>query len=311
MNAAESEDRCLVPRGNTPLLSLHTSTPHQYFSREDEYWNLRRRGATRRMCTTFCLTFKHATGIEATLSEDVREIFAGPDIAEEDLWYVALGRRVDLDEEDGDGRDFVIGLLEDALLFSSQSFTTGPRIWETVLVPERGGMWRKKVWVTRPKESWLKKLAMEAISDDDSDSDLDLEESDKIGSTEERLLDEPFVESGPTLHRDEYESTDSESEEEDEDDSSTDVREFEEGSGAEDDYVSDPGYEFNVRNGDGDWINDARERGLVPHLRGLRVAEARAITVGDTGDSSDSEYHEELYSESTDDYSSSSSSSSD
>lgn len=310
MNAAESEDRCLVPRGNTPLLSPYTSTPHQYFSREDEYWNLRRRGATRKMCTTFRLTFKHATGIEATLPEDVKEIFAGPEMAEQDRWFLALGRRVDLDEEDADGRDFVIGLLEDALLFSSWSFTTGPRIWETVRDPERESMWRK-AWVTRPKESWLKKLAEEAKSDDNSDSESDSEEGNEIGLMEERLLDEPFVEYGPTLHQDEYESTDSESTDSESEDNSADVKEVEEGSGAEDaedDYVSDPGYEINARNGDGDWMNDARERGLVPPLRRLRVAEAQAATAGDTGDnSSDTEYQEELYSDSTDDVYSSSS----
>ncbi|KDR78012.1 hypothetical protein GALMADRAFT_244983 [Galerina marginata CBS 339.88] len=162
-------DRSLVPRGNTPLreIGIQREIPASYRpshypvrreSREDEYLELLKRGATRFMCEVFSLEFTYLGGIYAWADDDLFREFSGPLMQPGDLWKIHLGRRIALDEGDEDGSEFIEGLLEDVLLYPYRSAFSKKKYekWETV--EESPG-----IWVTRLQDS-------KGANDDDNDS---------------------------------------------------------------------------------------------------------------------------------------------
>jgi hypothetical protein len=126
------------------------------------------------MCETFSLEFKKATGIVAWADPTLYETFAGPAMQKGDFWKIHLGRRIELDEDDLDGSQFLEDLLEDAVLFplrSDLSNRTHER-WETV--EERPG-----IWVTRP----MAFLDVE-VNDNSDDPDDNRSDCDEFGSSD-------------------------------------------------------------------------------------------------------------------------------
>ncbi|KAJ7786359.1 hypothetical protein B0H16DRAFT_28465 [Mycena metata] len=137
-NVAEEDDRVLTPRGDTPLgEDVRCFPPAIYCNRMEEYAELRRRGASRAMCETYQLQFHPTNGIIAWADEDLYEDFAGPAMQTGDSWKLMLGRRIELDEDDLDGSQFMVALLEDGVVFPLPHCG-----WETV--EEEPG-----IWVTR------------------------------------------------------------------------------------------------------------------------------------------------------------------
>ncbi|KAF5364623.1 hypothetical protein D9758_005602 [Tetrapyrgos nigripes] len=263
LSASSSSDRRLTPRGSTPLSFYppDKEVPAQYVPNHTEvYKQLCQRGATPEMCTEFTLVFKKERGIVATLTPEIKEIFGGPEMKEDDTWYLALGRRVTLDEEDKDGYDFIVGLLEDVLFFAERPyFSPNPSPhWETVRLTGK-----TDAWITRPKKthiSYLKKFDIQDDPYDEGLTDEDLDASDE-------MLVTPLVESGPTRRMDEYE--------EDEEDMETEVVES----------VEPGGYtiSFNARWDDGVWSKDGEQDGEQDDLpkedTEQRLAEAVAGSV--------------------------------
>ncbi|PPQ83165.1 hypothetical protein CVT25_005412 [Psilocybe cyanescens] len=141
-------DRRIAPRGDTPLgeIDPQTTVPREYESRQKEYLELLRRGATADMCKTFNLSFTSERGICAVANEGIIEAFAGPAMQEEDTWQIYLGRRVTLEQDDFDGQNFVTDLMDD--------ISTLPTAGNWVTEEEYPG-----TWVTYPKyrgelETW-------------------------------------------------------------------------------------------------------------------------------------------------------------
>lgn len=167
-NQTMSEDRETNPRCTAPLLDIPLSgliVPVKYQERDggsEEYHQLLRRGATRIMCEQFSLSFSHERGIFAWANQDLFDEFSGEAMKEGDQWLIYLGRRIELDEEDVDGTDFIEGLLEDGALFAPD-----PCKWSTV---KEG----PNLWVTRPN------LEIYEVDWDDEERDTanDLEEDD-------------------------------------------------------------------------------------------------------------------------------------
>ncbi|KAJ6503510.1 hypothetical protein C8R47DRAFT_937322, partial [Mycena vitilis] len=136
--------RVSQPRGDTPLREDEPYFLPSFYAKkpkpdgQNEYEELRRRGATRLMCETFHLEFDPDTGIIAWADGDIYDEFAGPLMQKGDFWKIMLGRRIELDEDDPDGSAFMEAVLEDALVFP---IISGCK-WETV--EESPG-----IWVTR------------------------------------------------------------------------------------------------------------------------------------------------------------------
>jgi len=232
--------------------------PNEFgISRHAEYVQLRKRGASIQMCHEFSLSFKPDTGIVAVLTPEIKEIFGGPDMQEEDTWELYLGRRVTLDEGDEDGSDFIIGLLEDALFYEQLPCISAghPRdLWKTMKL-----VGRPNVWATRPTKKHICYKGFDGIDQDHDESDSELEKDaapeeverwynnpNNRLTAEDRALVTPFVERGPTRRQDEYEMTDVEDLETDDDG---------------DPDVADPGYAFNPRFGHTNW-SDGEDDGL-------------------------------------------------
>ncbi|KAH9476537.1 hypothetical protein JR316_0010577 [Psilocybe cubensis] len=138
----EHPDRCMAPRGNTPLQSIpkdDSPLPALYESRAREYRSLLRRGATPEMCELFKLEFTYTNGIVARVTEDLFEEFAGLSMVECD-WKIYLGRRLTLAKDDIDGYEFIESILDEISVL--------PGIGNWVTEEEETG-----VWVTYPKHS--------------------------------------------------------------------------------------------------------------------------------------------------------------
>jgi hypothetical protein len=179
----------------------------------DEYTQLLRRGATRLMCETFHLEFTKEDGIFAWADQNLYEEFAGPLMQPGDFWKIHLGRRIELDEDDLDGAQFLEELLEDALYFASHLIP-----WETV--EETPG-----IWVTRlAKKGSMAKMLEELMGDKEKLEDLEVIELESDGSEEEsdeELEDEQAklndVQPGPIRDLEEYDKADDDVEEDYED----------------------------------------------------------------------------------------------
>jgi hypothetical protein len=206
---------------------------------------LRRRGATRLMCTTFRLSFAMERGIVATLTPEIKETFGGPEMEPEDIWKLYLGRTVRLDPTDIDGSEFIEGLLEDILFFSAAHYQQRNKNWQT-----KRSIYQRNVWVTQPTFNLDYEDEVMLSDGESSDNEsLTWDEVDQLldrGELDDLTLDQPFVEYGPTLHRDEYEVTDVEDLESDDDGDSD---------------VADLGYGINARYEDANW-SDGDDDGL-------------------------------------------------
>ncbi|KIM37788.1 hypothetical protein M413DRAFT_30705 [Hebeloma cylindrosporum] len=248
-NQAIHYDRSLVPRGNTPLLPDNLfdryPPPADYRSREGEYKELLRRGATRIMCETFHLEFSHPGGIYAWADPQMYEEFSGPAMKEGDFWKIHLGRRVTLDQDDEDGSAFIDGLLEDALFFPFRGPTSGRTFekWETV--EETPG-----IWVTRLKAN--RDVTEESMGENDFDSDEEDHSEDMQDAlqAEDNALENPPEEDTGPIRADDYAPTDSEDEEyeEDEEDEEDTVDEED-----EEEEEEDMGAYITAQDPDGVW----------------------------------------------------------
>lgn len=217
------------------------------------------------MCTIFSMRFKKEVGIIAVLTPEIKETFAGPTMLPEDEWELWLGREVRLDSDDEDGSDFIIGLLEDVLLFSGNHFTRRSLMWETVRTVN---LLQATVWMTRPTGTPLAAFGSPGLrerADTESSVDSTSGEDERARDPADRLLKKPFVESGPTIHRDEYELTDVEALETDDDG---------------DDDVADPGYGMNPRYDDWNW-SDGEDDGLYGSEDEHEVADAERFAHAD------------------------------
>jgi len=194
-------DRSLVPRGVTPVRDIEEAEkpPPEYCAsqyplhrpcREQEYHQLRERGATRLMCETFHLEFSYKGGIYAWADPELFDEFSGQKMRQGDHWKIHLGRRVALDNDDVDGSCFIEGLLEDALLFPYRDPQSARHfeMWETT--EESPG-----IWVTRLKSH----------KEDDED-DLECDDEDDLECDDEDDLE---------CDKDDSNETDPESDEED------------------------------------------------------------------------------------------------
>jgi hypothetical protein len=163
------------------------------------------------MCETFHLSFSEKGGIIAWADDDIYEQFSGPAMLKGDFWKIALGRRIELDEDDLDGSMFIEGLLEDVLMY--------PHLWSTMK------LYRNEGWETveESPDIWITRLISARIM---GDSDGESENSDAEGFEDrapelwntadmyEQLLDAPPTpDTGPVITLDEYELSDEEEEE--------------------------------------------------------------------------------------------------
>lgn len=140
------------PSASAPSLGYHNCA--------EEFRALLQRGATRLMCKTFHLSFSEQDGIIAWADSDIYEQFSGPAMLKGDFWKIALGRHIELDEDDLDGSMFIEGLLEDILLYPPEWSTMKEyrnEGWETI--EESPG-----IWITRL-------ISARIMGDSDSESE--------------------------------------------------------------------------------------------------------------------------------------------
>jgi len=153
------------------------------------------------MCETFQLSFSEQDGIIAWADGDIYEQFSGPAMLKGDFWKIALGRRIELDEDDLDGSMFIEGLLEDMLLY--------PPAWSTM------NKYRNEGWETVEESPgiWITRLISARIMGDtdgeseNSDAEEFEERSPELWDTidiYEHLLDSPPTpDTGPVITLDE------------------------------------------------------------------------------------------------------------
>ncbi|KAJ6575158.1 hypothetical protein B0H19DRAFT_1254758 [Mycena capillaripes] len=149
-NEAFNPDRVSEPRGDTPLPEDDDEryfVPSVYTNKREEYEELRRRGATRLMCETFHLEFDPDTGIIAWADGALYDEFPEPLMQNGDFWKIMLGRRINLDEEDLDGSQFIEALLEDTIVFPLIPLCNLK--WETV--EETPGIWVTRIMDVTPQ----------------------------------------------------------------------------------------------------------------------------------------------------------------
>lgn len=130
-----SLDRALVQRGMTPLDDLPQDllVPDAYANSPTEFQSLIRCGAIVAMCLKYKLRFTRKHGIVASADEDLLDLVGNPAMEETDQWKIYLGRRIQLRSSDGNGREFLIDLLEDALFYPLRSEFSNcfPERWQT------------------------------------------------------------------------------------------------------------------------------------------------------------------------------------
>jgi hypothetical protein len=94
------------------------------------------------MCETFHMEFSNETGIVAWANEEIYEQFAGPAMRDDDFWKIYL---VELESHDIDGSDYLLGFLEEVLLYPMRP-PNGPCGGQYETVEESPG-----IWATRPR----------------------------------------------------------------------------------------------------------------------------------------------------------------
>lgn len=230
-HASLNPDRRLAPRGDTPLRDFpeYNILPKAYSNRGEEYDALLGRGATRAMCEQYELEFSDKRGIVAWADDGLFDAFSGHGMQEGDRWKIYLGRRIQLEQTDRDGSEFIESLLEEVLLYPLHTRKEPHRSEKWITVKEAPG-----VWATRPAvaaESDAHKTtrrvdphASEFVDEDEYDTDMaeddaawpsenesEEAEEEKDFRAEYSLAEE--YEDLPTIRYDVYE-TDEEEEEE-------------------------------------------------------------------------------------------------
>ncbi|KAK0214068.1 hypothetical protein IW262DRAFT_1278976 [Armillaria fumosa] len=209
-NCAMSLDRVLVRRGTTPLdvLPPNLPVPDTYVNSPTEFQSLMRRGATVAMCLRYKLRFTRKHGIVARADEDLFDLVGNPAMEETDEWKIYLGRRIRLHSNDEDGREFLIDLLEDALIYPLRSEFSNwfAERWETFV---KDPSIYPVVWITRPmSKSGPAGAANHEDPDDSADEgddvpDFEYEEDDMEGADGD--LDEAGAENDAENSVGEYE----------------------------------------------------------------------------------------------------------
>ena len=145
---AASDDRCMSRRGTTPLAEPDPQVISSYSGSRFEYYSsLIERGATPVMCDTFNLEYTPYDGIVAWADQGIFDAFAGPGMPEGDKWKIYLGRRIQLDDDDLDGSEFIEDLLEDILYYPVGTWAVQ---WTTV--EESPGIWATKPQLRNEEE---------------------------------------------------------------------------------------------------------------------------------------------------------------
>ena len=157
----------------------------------EEYVALLSRGATRGMCVRYHLEFTNATGIVAWADEELYDTYAGPEMRDGDFWKIYLGRRIELEEDDNDGSEFINDLLEEVLLFPLSLRV--PERWETV--EERPG-----IWATRP-------LVHRNAEEEEDEWDIKSVNSWEEGYAKQENIGNKFN-IGPVKHYEDYDTVD-------------------------------------------------------------------------------------------------------
>ncbi|KAK0193390.1 hypothetical protein F5146DRAFT_380232 [Armillaria mellea] len=175
-NCAMSLDRVLIRRGTTPLdvLPPDLPVPDTYANSPTEFQSLMRRGATVAMCLRYELRFTRKHGIVARADEDLFDLVGNPAMEETDEWKIYLGRRIRLHSNDEDGREFLIDLLEDALIYPLRSEFSNcfSERWETFV---KDPSIYPVVWITRPMSK-----SGPAGADNHEDPDDSADEGDDV-----------------------------------------------------------------------------------------------------------------------------------
>lgn len=178
-HASLNPDRRLAPRGDTPLRDFpkYNILPKAYSNRGEEYDALLGRGATRAMCEQCELEFSDKRGIVAWADDGLFDAFSGPGMQEGDRWKIYLGRRIQLEQTDRDGSEFIEDLLEEVLLYPLHTRKEPHRSEKWITVKESSG-----IWATRPAvaaESDAHKTtrrvdtnASEFVDEDEYDTDM-------------------------------------------------------------------------------------------------------------------------------------------
>lgn len=244
------------------------------------------------MCDTFCMEFKQSTGIVAWADSSLYQTFAGSAMQEGDFWKIHLGRRIELDDDDLDGSQFLEDLLEDALLFplrSDLSNRTHER-WETV--EETPG-----IWVTRPMASLEVEVEDDSDDMDDNSSD-DNEHGDGTDAGIEarsKLERRDWVyQHSSAIRPDTYEDEPSGAD-------TADVNVDGEAQDDDDVQMSDPGWSFNPQVMDAAWptilkcVDDDDNEEEVVQGDGESDDEKSQTTVDTSGDESDSDSDDDAY----------------
>lgn len=175
-NCAMSLDRVLVRRGTTPLdvLPPNLPVPDTYANSPTEFQSLMRRGVTVAMCLRYKLRFTRKHGIVARADEDLFDLVGNPAMEETDEWQIYLGCRIQLHSYDEDGREFLIDLLEDALIYPLRSEFSNcfSERWETFV---KDPSIYPVVWITRPMSK-----SGPAGADNHKDPDDSADEGDNV-----------------------------------------------------------------------------------------------------------------------------------
>ena len=177
-------------------MKINVPLQHKYLDGRihEDYLALLSRGATPLMCDRYNLEFTNENGIVAWADPELYEVYAGSAMQIGDFWKIYLGRRIDLDEKDEDGSEFMHDLLEEILLFP---VTSEDKEWETA--EEQPG-----IWATRPIPCRGKK----AFHDDPNyDSDADsLKSWSSNYIRQENVRNE--ANNGPVKRYEEYDTAD-------------------------------------------------------------------------------------------------------
>lgn len=178
-HASLNPDRRLAPRGDTPLREVPgpTDVPKMYANRRGEYHALLQRGATREMCKQFELEFSDKKGIVAWADDDLFDAFSGPGMKEGDRWKIYLGRRIEVEEADFDGSEFIDSLLEEVLLFPLHVREEAHRSERWITTEEAPGIWATRPAVARDTDAQkttrrVKRSDSELVDEDDYDTDM-------------------------------------------------------------------------------------------------------------------------------------------
>lgn len=178
-HASLNPDRRLAPRGDTPLRDFpkYNILPKAYFNKGEEYDALLGRGATRAMCEQYELEFSDKRGIVAWADDGLFDAFSGPGMQEGDRWKIYLGRRIQPEQTDRDGSEFIESLLEEVLLYPLHTRKEPHRSEKWITVKESPGIWATRPAVATESDAHkttrrVNPHASEFVDEDEYDTDM-------------------------------------------------------------------------------------------------------------------------------------------